>query len=105
MLPLGLFRRPGFAAANGAGFALHFTMFGAFFMVIQYLTQVQGDSALARRRRDPPWTVMPLVLSPFTGALGGRIGSRPLVISGLLLLSAGRVAAASRWASARGTPS
>ena len=32
MLPLGLFRRPGFAAANGAGFGLHFTMFAAFFL-------------------------------------------------------------------------
>ena len=36
-----------------------------------------------------PWTLMPLALSPFTGALGGRIGSRPLVIAGLLLLAAG----------------
>ena len=94
MLPLGLFRRPGFAAANGAGFALHFTMFGAFFMVIQYLTQVQGDSAIRAGVETLPWTILPLVVSPFTGALGGRIGSRPLVISGLLLLSAGTVAAA-----------
>jgi MFS family permease len=46
MLPLGLFRRPGFAAANGAGFGLHFTMFAAFFLIIQYLTQVHGDSAI-----------------------------------------------------------
>ena len=94
MLPLALFRRPGFAAANGAGFGLHFTMFAAFFLIIQYLTQVQGDSAILAGVETLPWTILPLAVSPFTGALGGRIGSRPLVVSGLLLLSAGTVAAA-----------
>ena len=94
MLPLALFRRPGFSAANGAGFALHFTMFGAFFIVIQYLTQVHGDSAIRAGVETLPWTILPLILSPFTGSLGGRIGSRPLIIAGLLLLSAGTVAAA-----------
>ena len=94
MLPLGLFRRPGFAAANAAGFGLHFTMFAAFFLIIQYLTQVQGSSAIAAGVETLPWTVMPLVLSPFTGALGGRIGSRPLVVAGLLLLAAGTAGAA-----------
>jgi EmrB/QacA subfamily drug resistance transporter len=94
MLPLALFRRPGFSAANGAGFALHFTMFAAFFVVIEYLTQVHGDSAIRAGVETLPWTILPLIVSPFTGALGGRIGSRPLVVSGLLLLSAGTVAAA-----------
>ena len=94
MLPLGLFRRPGFTAANAAGFGLHFTMFAAFFLIIQYLTQVQGSSAIAAGVETLPWTVMPLVLSPFTGALGGRIGSRPLVVAGLLLLAAGTAGAA-----------
>jgi EmrB/QacA subfamily drug resistance transporter len=94
MLPVALFRRPGFSAANGAGFALHFTMFGAFFMVIEYLTQVHGDSAIRAGVETLPWTILPLAVSPFTGALGGRIGSRPLVISGLLLLAAGTAAAA-----------
>ena len=89
MLPLALFRRPGFAAANGAGFGLHFTMFAAFFLIIQYLTQVHGDSALAAGVETLPWTLLPLAVSPFTGALGGRIGSRPLIVAGLLLLAAG----------------
>ena len=61
MLPLALFRRPGFSAANGAGFALHFTMFGAFFIVIQYLTQVHGDSAIRAGVETLPWTLLPLV--------------------------------------------
>jgi EmrB/QacA subfamily drug resistance transporter len=94
MLPLALFRRPGFTAANGAGFGLHFAMFAAFFVIIQYLTQVHGDSALAAGVETLPWTLMPLALSPFTGALGGRIGSRPLVVTGLLLLAAGTAGAA-----------
>ena len=89
MLPLGLFRRPGFAAANAAGFGLHFAMFGAFFLIIQYLTRVHGDSAISAGVETLPWTLLPLALSPFTGALGGRIGSRPLVVAGLVLLAAG----------------
>jgi EmrB/QacA subfamily drug resistance transporter len=94
MLPLALFRRPGFAAANGAGFGLHFTMFAAFFLIIQYLTRVHGDSALAAGVETLPWTLLPLAVSPFTGALGGRIGSRPLIVGGLLLLAAGTLGAA-----------
>ena len=94
MLPLGLFRRPGFAAANGAGFGLHFTMFAAFFLIIQYLTQVHGDSALRAGVETLPWTLLPLAVSPFTGALGGRIGHRPMIVTGLLLLSAGTAGAA-----------
>ena len=94
MLPLGLFRRPGFAAANGAGFGLHFTMFAAFFLIIQYLTQVHGDSALMAGVETLPWTLLPLAASPFTGALGGRIGNRPMIVTGLLLLSAGTAGAA-----------
>jgi MFS family permease len=94
MLPLALFRRPGFAASNAAGFGLHFTMFAAFFLIIQYLTQAQGDSAIAAGVETLPWTILPLAVSPFTGALGGRIGSRPLIVSGLLLLSAGTAGAA-----------
>ena len=94
MLPPALFRRRGFAAANGAGFGLQFTMFAAFFVIIQYLTHVQGDSALRAGIETLPWTILPLVVSPFAGALGGRIGSRPLIIAGLLLLSAGTASAA-----------
>ena len=94
MLPLGLFRRPGFAAANGAGFGLHFTMFAAFFLIIQYLTQVHGDSAIRAGVETLPWTLLPLAASPFTGALGGRIGHRPMIVAGLLLLSAGTAGAA-----------
>jgi MFS family permease len=41
-----------------------------------------------------PWTLLPLAVSPFTGALGGRIGSRPLIVGGLLLLAAGTLGAA-----------
>jgi MFS family permease len=94
MLPLGLFRRPGFSAANGAGFGLHFTMFAAFFLIIQYLTQAHVESALEAGAATLPWTIMPLALSPFSGRLGGRIGSRPLVVAGLLLLAVGTAGSA-----------
>jgi EmrB/QacA subfamily drug resistance transporter len=89
MLPLGLFRRPGFAAANSAAFALHFTMFASFFVIIQYLTRVQHSSTLRAGVETLPWTIMPLLASPFSGMLGSRLGSRPPVVAGLVLLAAG----------------
>ena len=69
-------------------------MFAAFFLIIQYLTQVHGDSAIrpASRRCRGRCCRSPSRRSP--GALGGRIGSRPLIVAGLLLLSAGTAGAA-----------
>jgi MFS family permease len=69
-------------------------MFAAFFLIIQYLTHVHGDSAIRAGVETLPWTLLPLAASPFTGALGGRIGHRPMIVAGLLLLSAGTAGAA-----------
>src|SRR5689334_3633140 len=44
MLPMRLFRSARFSISNATGFLLHFAMFGAFLMVIQFLVEVRGES-------------------------------------------------------------
>jgi hypothetical protein len=46
MIPLELFRRPGFAAANAVSFCMYGGVFGALFLMTQLLQVAQGHSPL-----------------------------------------------------------
>jgi MFS family permease len=72
MLPLRFFRDARFSISNLTGFLLHFTMFAAFLMAIQFLAEVRGESPVMSGVWTLPWTIMPLLISP----IGGRIGQR-----------------------------
>jgi EmrB/QacA subfamily drug resistance transporter len=85
LLPLGLFRRRTFSIANGAGFLLHFAMFGTFFLVVQFLAEVRGDGPIATGLYTLPWTLMPLLVSPLAGRLGQKVHPAVLVVAGLTL--------------------
>ena len=84
MMPLRLFASREFSAVNAAGFLLHFAMFGAFFLVIQFLAQVRGEGPIATGLYTLPWTMMPLLVSPLAGRLGQKIHPAVLVVSGVL---------------------
>jgi MFS family permease len=49
----------------------------------------QGYSPLEAGLRTLPWTAMPIFVAPVAGILSDRIGSRPLMASGLALQAAG----------------
>ena len=100
MLPLRLFRPRAFSPRNGAGFLLHFAMFAGFLLIIQFLTQVHGDGPLAAGLQTLPWTAMPLVVSPVRRPARRRIGRRPLIAAGGLLLVAAGILALALLASA-----
>jgi len=89
MLPVSLFRRRGFAAVNVVAVFFSFGMFGSIFLLSQYLQNVMGYSPLGAGLRTLPWTVMPLIVAPIAGPLSDRIGGRPLMITGLALMTAG----------------
>jgi EmrB/QacA subfamily drug resistance transporter len=89
LLPLNLFRHRAFSIANGAGFLLHFAMFGAFFLVIQFLAGVRGEGPIASGLYTLPWTAMPLIVSPLAGRLGQRVHPAAVVAAGLTLITAG----------------
>lgn len=88
VLPLRLFESRGFSVANVIGLTFTIGMFGAVFLLSQYLQIVQGYSPLEAGLRTLPWTAAPMVVAPIAGAISGRTGLRSLLVVGLVLQTA-----------------
>jgi EmrB/QacA subfamily drug resistance transporter len=89
MLPMKLFRVRAFSAGNAATLLLTVSLFGTVFLFAQYLQISLGYSPLAAGLRFMPWTTTLFVFAPLAGALSDRIGSRPLIVTGLTLQGLG----------------
>ena len=89
MLPVILFRSRAFSAANTTGFLMAGAIFSAAFLIAQYLQFVLGYSPLNTGLRLLPWTATPLVVAPLAGRLSDRIGTRPVLVAGMLLQGIG----------------
>ncbi len=89
MLPRHLFADRTFVSANAATFLLTASLFGAAFLIPQYLQTALHHSALNTGLLLLPWTGITMLVTPAAGALADRIGNRPLMVSGLLLQGAG----------------
>src|SRR5215212_2022975 len=89
MLPMRFFRNRTFAATNGVSLAMYFGAFGSIFLLAQFFQVAQGYSPLEAGIRTLPWTAMPIFVAPVAGILSDRIGSRPLMATGLALQAAG----------------
>src|SRR3954454_4537059 len=100
MLPLRLFRSRTFAATNVVSLAMYFGVFGSIFFFAQFFQVAQGYSPLESGLRTLPWTGMPMLVAPLAGLLSDRIGSRPLMATGLALQ-----ATAVAWISSISDPS
>jgi EmrB/QacA subfamily drug resistance transporter len=85
MLPMRFFRSRAFSATNGVSLAMYFGIFGSIFLLAQFFQSVQGYSPLEAGLRTLPWTGMPMLVAPLAGAFSDRIGSRPLMATGLAL--------------------
>jgi len=91
VMPLRLFRSRSFSMANIIGLAFTLGMFGAVFLLAQYLQIVMGYSPFEAGLRTLPWTAAPMVVAPIAGILAPRVGLRPLLILGLALQAASLV--------------
>lgn len=87
MLELGLFKNKGFAGANTVMLLVGLAMFGVFFYVSLYVQNVIGYSPIKAGASFLPWTLLIIVLAPMAGKLSDRIGPRPLVVSGMVILT------------------
>jgi MFS family permease len=87
MLPMRFFRSRAFSASNGVSLAMYFGVFGSIFLLAQFFQVVQHLSPLQAGIRTLPWTGMPMIVAPIAGLLSDRIGSRPLMATGLALQS------------------
>jgi DHA2 family methylenomycin A resistance protein-like MFS transporter len=89
MLPLALFRRPGFSVANGAAGTMNLGTLGTLFVLTLFLQSVQGHSALVAGLSIVPLFAPLAVIAPLAGRLTSRIGSRLPAAIGLAVAAAG----------------
>jgi EmrB/QacA subfamily drug resistance transporter len=87
MLELALFRNRGFAGANAVMLLVGLAMFGVFFYVSLYVQQVLGYSPIEAGASFLPWTLLIILLAPQAGRLSDRIGPRPFVTGGMVVLA------------------
>jgi EmrB/QacA subfamily drug resistance transporter len=85
MLPMGFFRRRGFAVTNAVSLSMYFGMFGSIFFLSQFFQNVLGNSPLQAGVKLLVWTGATMVVAPVAGVLSERFGSRWFMVAGLAL--------------------
>jgi predicted MFS family arabinose efflux permease len=85
MLDLSFFRDRVVAGALMSGFMVSFGMFGALFFLPLLMQDVYGWSPAMAGVASLPATCAIMVAAPFAGAITGRLGPRPALVSGLTL--------------------
>jgi EmrB/QacA subfamily drug resistance transporter len=89
MLPLSLFRNRNFAVGNLATLAIYGGLTVSTFLIIVYVQQTGGYTAIQAGLALLPVTIMMFFLSGRFGALAGRLGPRLFMAVGPLLAAAG----------------
>ncbi|ESZ99940.1 hypothetical protein CcI156_21630 [Frankia sp. CcI156] len=89
LLPLHFYRQPAFVLSNLVSLAFYFGVFGSIFFLSQYFQDSLGYSALGAGVRTLPWSAMPMLVAPITGACIDRVGGNRLMASGLALQGLG----------------
>ncbi len=99
MLPVALFARRGFAAANAVSFFMYAGLFGTIFLMAQLLQIGLGYSPLRAGPGLLAWATPPMLIASLAGKLADRYGNRPFMAGGLTLQGVGLV-----WVAAVGSP-
>lgn len=85
IVDLRVFRDRTFSAANGTILLFGLGFFGAAFLIVQYLTVVEGYSALEAAFALTPFPASIMLTGPIAGRLSDRVGPRPLAVAGMLV--------------------
>jgi EmrB/QacA subfamily drug resistance transporter len=89
LLPPGIFASLRFTGANLVSVAVYGALGTATFLLVVYLQEVLGYSALQAGAALLPMTLLMLTLSGYAGSLSDRIGARTPMTIGPLLMSCG----------------
>lgn len=89
MIPLAYFRNRGFATANVVGFCQQISVIGTLFILAQLMQTGLGLDPLQTGLRLLVWTGMPFLVAPIAGSLADKFGTRPFMVAGMLLQTAG----------------
>jgi EmrB/QacA subfamily drug resistance transporter len=89
MLDLRLFRKPAFAGASIAAFALSASIFSMFLYLTLYLQNVLGFQPLDAGLRFLPTTLLSFAVAPLAGRLSEKVPVRFLMGGGLTLVGIG----------------
>jgi MFS family permease len=87
MVDFRFFRSRSFLGANLVAFIVSFAMLAMFFFLALYMQNIKGYSPLQAGVRFLPSTVVIIVVAPIAGRLSDRIGPRPLMTAGLLMVA------------------
>ncbi|HEY7737078.1 MAG TPA: MFS transporter [Candidatus Limnocylindrales bacterium] len=110
LIPLSLFRSRGFATINLSTLLIYGALYTTFTFQALFLQGVLGYSPLGSAITGLPVGILLTVLSTRAGSLAGRIGARPFLTIGPLLMAVGlawfgRIPASSApWAADMDTP-
>jgi predicted MFS family arabinose efflux permease len=85
MIDVTLFRVPAFSAASGAVTIAFFALFGFIFLITQYFQYIRHYGALSTGTRILPVAVSIAAGSIVGAQLASRLGTRVIVVSGLVL--------------------
>ena len=88
MVDFTFFRSRSFLGANVVAFVVSFAMLAMFFFLALYMQNILGYSPLQAGVRFLPSTIVIMFVGPLAGRLTDRIGPRPLIVTGLLIVSA-----------------
>jgi MFS family permease len=87
MVDFVFFRSRSFLGANVVGFFVSFAMLAQFFFLALYMQNILGYSPLQSGLRFLPSTLVLVVMGPLAGRLTDKVGPRPLMTLGLMLVS------------------
>ena len=88
MIDFAFFRSRTSLGANLVGFLITFAMFAQFFFITLYMQNVLHYGPLETGLRFLPSTLVIIVMGPLAGRLTDRVGPRPLMTLGLVIVSA-----------------
>jgi EmrB/QacA subfamily drug resistance transporter len=88
MVNFAFFRSRTFLGANLVAFLISFAMFAQFFFLTLYLQNILHYSPLETGVRFLPSTIVIIIMGPLAGRLTDKVGSRPLMTLGLVIVAA-----------------